>query len=48
MKKLGRAALNKLSNLYSKHTSKIKNKKPKGIVQSDIANLLVDMGAEYD
>ena len=47
MKKLGRAVLNELPNLYRKGTSKIKNKKLKRILQSDIANSLVDMGAEY-
>ena len=46
VKKLGRVALNKLPNLYSKSTSKIKNKKLKRILQSEIANSLVDMGAE--
>ena len=47
--KLRRAALNELLqyNFYSKGTSKIKNKKLKRILQSDIANSLVDMGAEY-
>ena len=46
--KLGRAALNELLqySLYSKGTSKIKKKKLKRIQQSDIANSLVDMGAE--
>ena len=47
MKKLGRVALNELPNLYSKDTSKIKNKKLKGILQLDIAKWLVDVGAEY-
>ena len=40
-------ALNELPNLYEKGTSKIKNKKIKELLQSDLANSLVDMGAEY-
>ena len=47
VKKLGRAVLNELPNLYSKGTSKIKNKKLKRILQLDVANSLIDMGAEY-
>ena len=46
VKKLGRAALNALTNLYSKSTSKNKNKKLKRILQLDITNS-VDMGAGY-
>ena len=44
---LGRAVLNELPSLYSKGTSKIKNKKQKRILQSDVANSLLDMGTEY-
>ena len=47
LKKLGRAALNKLANLYSNRTSKLKNKKLNRILQSDVANSLVDKGAKY-
>ena len=47
VKKLVRAVLNELPNLYSKGTRKIKNKKLRRILQLDIANSLVDMGAEY-
>ena len=47
VKKLGRSVLNELPKLYSKGTRKIKNKKLKRIVQSDVANSLVDMSAEY-
>ena len=45
--KIGKMALNELPNLYEKGTSKIKNKKIKELLQSDLANSLVDMGAEY-
>ena len=48
VKRLGRRALNELPNFYSKGKSKIKNKKLKRILQSVVANLLVDMGAECD
>ena len=44
---LGRVGPNKLPNLSGKGTSKIKNKKLKRILPSDVANMLVDMGAEY-
>ena len=47
MKKLGRTALNELPNRYRKATSKIKNRKLKRILQSDVAHALVDIGAEY-
>ena len=47
VKKLGRVVLNELPKLYRKGTSKIKNKKLKRILQSDVANSLVDIGAEY-
>ena len=47
MKKLGWGALNKLPNLCRKGTNKIKNKNLKRILQSDVANSLVDMGAKY-
>ena len=47
VKKIGRAVLNKLFNLYSKGTNKI-NKKMNRVEQSDIANFLVEMGAKYD
>ena len=41
---LGNMALNELPNLYSKGTNKIKNKKIRKILKSDLANTLVDMG----
>ena len=44
---LGRTMLNELPTLHRHGTRKIKNKKLKRILQSDIANSLVDMGAEY-
>ena len=47
VRELGKMALNELPNLYSKGTSKIKNKKIKKLLQSDLANTLVDMGTEY-
>ena len=47
VKKLSRVVLNELPKLYRKGTSKIKNKKLKRILQSDVANSLVDIGAEY-
>ena len=40
-------ALNELPNLCNKGTSKIKNKKIKKLLQSDLANMLVGMGTEY-
>ena len=40
-------ALNEFPNLYSKGANKIKNMKITKILQSDLANTLVDMGAEY-
>ena len=40
-------ALNELLNLYNKGTNKIKNKKSKKILQSDLAHSLVDMETEY-
>ena len=40
-------ALNELPNLYEKGTDKIK-KKLKKLLQSDLANSLVDMSTEYD
>ena len=47
VEKLGRAALNELLNLYSKSTRKIKNKKLKRILQSNVVNSSVNMGVEY-
>ena len=47
MQKRGRMALSELPSLYNKGTNKIKNKKIRKILQSDLANTLVDMGAEY-
>ena len=38
--------LNELPNPYIKGANKIKKKKMKKILQSDLANMLVDMGAE--
>ena len=40
-------ALNELPNLYEKGTNKIKEIKIKKLLQSDLANSLVDTGAEY-
>ena len=40
-------ALNELSNLCNKGTSKIKNKKIERLLQFDLGNSLVDMGTEY-
>ena len=47
LQKLGKIALKELPCLYSKGTNKIKNKKIRKILQSDLANTLLDMGAEY-
>ena len=47
VREFGKMALNELPNLYNKGTSKIKNKKIKNLLQSDLANRLVDMGTEY-
>ena len=47
MWELGKMALNELLNLYNKGTNKIKNKKIKKIIQSDLAHSLVDMETEY-
>ena len=38
--------LNELSNLYGKGISKIKNKKIKKLLQSDLENSLIGIGAE--
>ena len=46
LKKIGRGALNELFNLYSKGTSKFKNKKLKKILQSEVANSLVELDNE--
>ena len=40
-------ALNEFPNLYEKETSKIKNKKNKKLLQSDLANSLLDICTEY-
>ena len=47
VQEFGKMALNELPNLYSKCAYKIKNKKIRKILQSDLANTLVDMGTEY-
>ena len=47
MQGLGRMALSELPNLYNKGTNKIKNQQIRKILQSDLANSLVDMGTEY-
>ena len=47
VQELGKMALNELPNLYNKDTNKIKNKIIKNLLQSDLANTLVDMGTEY-
>ena len=46
--KTGKKTLNELPNLHEKGTSRIKNKKIKKLLQSDLANSMVDMGTEYD
>ena len=43
MRELDKIALSELPNLYNKGTSKIKNKKNKKLLQSDLANSLVYM-----
>ena len=40
-------AIQELPNIYNKGTNKIKNKELKSLLQSDLANLLVDMGSAY-
>ena len=40
-------ALNELPHLYIKGANKIKNKKIRKMFQSDVANMLVHMRAEY-
>ena len=47
VQEFGKMALNELLNLYNKGTSEIKNKKIKKLLQSDLANTLVDIGTEY-
>ena len=47
VQELGSMAFSELPNLYKKGTNKIKNKKNKKMLQCDLANTLVDMGAEY-
>ena len=47
VQELGKMTLNELPNLYNKGTNKIKNKKFKKLLQSDLANMLVDIGTEY-
>ena len=47
VREVGKMALNELLNLYTKGTSKIKNKKIKIFLQSDLANLLMDMCTQY-
>ena len=46
VRELCKMTLNELPNLYSKDSNKIKNKKVRKILQSDLANTLVDMGAD--
>ena len=46
-RKIGKMALNELPNLYETGTSKIKNKKIRKLLQSDLTNSLVDIDAEY-
>ena len=41
-------ALNESPNLYDKVTDKIKNKKTKNLLQSDLENILVDMGTKQE
>ena len=40
-------ALSELSSFYNKGANKIKNQKIRKILQSDLANMLVDIGAQY-
>ena len=40
-------ALGEFPNLYNKDTNKIKNKKIRKILQSNLANILLDMDTEY-
>ena len=47
MQELGTMALNELPYLLNEGTNKIKNKKIKKLLQSDLENTLVDMGTEY-
>ena len=47
VQELGTMALNELPYLLNKGTNKIKNKKIKKLLQSDLENTLVDMGTEY-
>ena len=47
VRELGKMVLNEFLNLYSRGANKIKNKTIKKILQSDLANMLVDMGTEY-
>ena len=47
VQELGNMGLDELPNLYGKGANKIKNKKIRKILQSDLANTLVDMGTEY-
>ena len=47
MQELGTMALNELPYLLNKGTNKIKNKKIKKLLQSDLEHTLVDMGTEY-
>ena len=44
---MGKYALKKIPNLYSNGVSKIKNKKIKFILDSNIPNYLVDQGTGY-
>ena len=47
VKELGKMALKELPGVYNKATIKIENKRAKILLQSDLANSLIDMGAAY-
>ena len=47
VQELGNMGLDELPNLYGKGANKIKNKKIRKILQSDLANTLVEIGAEH-
>ena len=47
VRKLGRMALKELPNIYGKISKKVKNKNLKKILDSNLANTLVNMGSQY-
>ena len=44
---LCKMALSELPNFYNKGANKTKNQKIRKILQPDLANMLVDIGAQY-